>query len=208
MDRTLVRKDTATLYVRWQRRRGDATPLDVLRVAWWMVQYGLGVIDAQRVAARALTGFRDHEEASMIRATERWFQEVVLEHVAEGGRRAVAAHRERGDLLAIVTGSTRYAAGPLARELGIEHVVCTELEVVEGRFTGRIREPMCYGAGKIELAGRVAREHGFRLSEATFYSDSITDLPLLEAVAEPVVVNPDPRLARVARRRGWRVEKW
>src|SRR5690606_34397489 len=115
----------------------------------------------------------------------------------------------RGDLVAIVTGATRYAAEPLAEELGIEHVVCTRLDVSpSGRFTGRVEQPMCYGAGKIALARKVADAHGLRLEEATFYSDSITDLPLLEAVAEPVAVNPDARLARVARARGWPVERW
>src|SRR5256885_1508372 len=102
MDRTLVRIDTATLYVRYRRDKGEATFRDALRVAWWMLQYSFGVIDAERLA----------------------------------------------------------------------------------------------------------REQGFSLSDATFYSDSITDLPLLEHVGTPIIVNPDTRLRRVARSRGWRVESW
>jgi len=69
-------------------------------------------------------------------------------------------------------------------------------------------KPMCYGAGKVARAERLARERGFSLSDATFYSDSITDLPLLERAGEAVVVNPDGRLRRVARRRGWSVLRW
>jgi phosphoserine phosphatase len=77
-----------------------------------------------------------------------------------------------------------------------------------GRFTGLPLPPLCYGEGKVERAERLAREIGFRLEEATFYSDSISDLPLLERVAVPVCVNPDPRLRRAASRRRWRIERW
>lgn len=209
MDRTLVRVDTATLYVRYQRDVGEADARAQLRVAWWLAQYSLGVIDAEGVAERALADFRGRRERWMEVACRDWYRRYVREHICEAGRAAVAAHREAGDLVAIVTGATRYAAAPLAEELGIDHVVCTRLEVSpRGRFTGRLEKPMCYGRGKVALAERLGAELGFRVDEATFYSDSITDLPLLEAAAEPVVVNPDRRLERVARRRRWPIERW
>ena len=131
-----------------------------------------------------------------------------LSHVADAGRAAVARHEAEGDVLAIVTGSTPYAALPLARELGIPHVAATRLEVDDGCFTGRVTKPMGYGHGKVVLAEGLAAAHDFSLAESTFYSDSITDLPLLERVKTPVVVNPDRRLRRVAKRRGWRIETW
>ena len=88
-------------------------------------------------------------------------------------------------------------------------VVASELEVdAQGLFTGRFVEPLCLGNGKIVRARRFAEEHGFTLAEAAFYTDSYTDLPLLEVVAEPVIVNPDPRLERLAKKRGWRIEEW
>lgn len=208
MDRTLVRVDTATLYVRYQRDVGEAGLADVLRVAWWMLQYSLGVIDAPRVAERALRGFRGKEEEWLRSTCEGWFTDYVLPHVTDAGRAAVQRHLVAGDCVAIVTGATPYASLPLARELDIPHVIATELEVDQGRFTGRVRAPMSYGPGKVELTERLARSEGFDLGAATFYSDSITDLPLLERVAEPVVVNPDRRLRRVATERRWRIERW
>jgi HAD superfamily hydrolase (TIGR01490 family) len=209
MDRTLIRKDTATLYTRYRRDIGEASWRDGMQVAWWVLRYTFGVIDAQRVALEALQSFRGKQEAWMISSCEEWFRSYVLEHVCAAGREAVRRHRDAGDLVAIVTGATPYAARPLARELGIDTVVCTELEVDDsGCFTGKLREPMCYGTGKIELAGRLATQHEFCLEHSTFYSDSITDLPLLERVATPIAVNPDARLRRIARRRGWRVETW
>jgi phosphoserine phosphatase len=107
-----------------------------------------------------------------------------------------------------VTGATPYAARPLARELGIDHVVCTELELDGGCFTGQVVPPLGYGHGKVTLAERLAERLGFSLEDSVFYTDSITDLPLLERVRERVIVNPDARLRRLARERGWPVEQW
>ncbi len=209
MDRTLIRRETASLYVRYQRDRGEAGWRDSARVSLWVLQYTFGIIDAPDVAARVFRQLAGTHETVFSARADDWFRLHVEPHVADLGRVAVEAHRRRGDVLAIVTGATPYTTRPLARLLGIEHVVASELEVDDGgRFTGRPSLPLCYGAGKIQRAARLAESSAFRLEESTFYSDSFTDLPLLEHVAEPVVVNPDARLARVARRRGWRVERW
>jgi HAD superfamily hydrolase (TIGR01490 family) len=209
MDRTLVKKDTAVLYTRYRRDLGEATMKDALQVGWWAIQYTLGVIDAPRVAVQALQNFKGKEEQWLVDQCAGWFKEYVLPHVQQKGREAVERHRAQGDFIAIVTGATRYAAEPLARELAVEKVVCTTLEVdPAGCFTGLPIEPLCYGPGKLELARRVAEREGIALSSATFYSDSITDLPLLEAVGKPIVVNPDSRLRRAAQKRGWTIERW
>jgi HAD superfamily hydrolase (TIGR01490 family) len=209
MDRTLVRKETASLYVRYQREIGEARRRDLLRVSFWVAQYTLGVIDAPEVAARALKSVAGISESAMSTRCDDWFRRWVEPHVCDLGRRAVERHRERGDLLAIVTGASSYVARPLGRRLGISNIVASELEVDEGgRFTGRFVAPLCIGEGKVERTKRLAAELGFSLEEATFYTDSCTDLPLLELVAEPVVVNPDTRLRRIAAKRGWRVETW
>lgn len=209
LDRTLVRKDTATLYVKWQREVGLATTRDLVRTMWWVAQYTFGVLDAHAVAKRAIATLAGKPEQQMIDECERWYVSHVLPHVSGEARRAVERHTESGDLVAIVTGATPYVARPLARTLGIPHVVTSELEVdARGAFTGRSKDPLCYGEGKVTRAARLAEAHGFDLAKAVFYTDSLTDLPLLERVAERVCVNPDPRLRRLAKKRGWRIESW
>jgi HAD superfamily hydrolase (TIGR01490 family) len=208
LDRTLVRVDTATLYTRYERRIGAATRLDAVKVAWWLLQYGFGVLDAPKIVGKVLAKYAGMEEREMRRRSDEWYGEYVVPHIAEAGRRAVARHQARGDLVAIVTSATPYAADPLAAELCIEHVLCNRLEVEAGRFTGELVPPFCYGRGKIDCAEALAREQGFELGEASFYSDSITDLPLLERVGTPVCVNPDARLRRTALERGYRIEHW
>jgi HAD superfamily hydrolase (TIGR01490 family) len=174
-----------------------------------VAQYTLGVIDAHAVAKRAIGTLAGKPERVMIAECDAWFLTHVLPHVADEGRRAVERHRAAGDLVAIVTGATPYVARPLARTLGIDHVISSELEVDDrGVFTGRPLDPLCFGEGKVTRTELLAKAHGFALGDAVFYTDSLTDMPLLSRVGERVVVNPDPRLRRLAKKRGWRIEAW
>src|SRR5262245_37811024 len=104
LDRTLVRKETATLYVKWQRTVGQANTRDLLRVMVWVAKYTFGILDAQAGAARAISTLAGKPEGEMIRECDAWFESHVLPHVADEGRRAVARHLAAGDLVAIVTG--------------------------------------------------------------------------------------------------------
>ncbi len=208
LDLTIVRVDTARLYVRYQRQIGEATLRDALQVAWWVVLYRFNLIDAPRVAVRALAQLKGMPEIVLAARCDDWFHRYVERHICDRARLTVAEHRIRGDLLAMVTGASPYAARPIARTLGIEHVLATRLEVRDGIFTGSPVFPLCYAEGKVQQARELLARHDLGLQDAVFYSDSITDLPLLEAVGTPVVINPDPGLARVARQRGWRVERW
>jgi HAD superfamily hydrolase (TIGR01490 family) len=209
MDRTLVRKETASLYVRYQRRIGEAKTRDLLRVTYWALQYTFGVLDTETIAARVARSFEGMPEERLATRCEELFASDILPHVASAGRRAVTRHQSAGDVVAIVTGASPYVSRPLARLLDIEHVVASAFEVDDrGLFTGKLLKPLCVGEGKLTRARAFAVEHGFALEESVFYTDSITDLPLLEAVGERVCVNPDPRLRRLARSRGWRIEAW
>jgi len=209
LDRTLVRVDTPRLYTRYRRQLGEATFRDSLQVAWWVLQYSVGVIDAPRVARKALESFAGKEESWLIQSCDEWFPQYVLPEIQARGREIVKSHREAGDLVAIVTAATSYVAHPVARELGIDHVICSELELDENRrFTGKVIEPLCYGEGKIVRAGALLEREGIGFDKVTFFSDSITDLSLLSKVDVPVAVNPDRRLLRAARARGWQVQNW
>jgi HAD superfamily hydrolase (TIGR01490 family) len=209
LDRTLIRRESASLYVAYQRSIGEATLVDQLRMGWWVAQYTLGVIDAEAVAKKAFETVRGKSEVGMIARCDDWVRNYVAPHLTDGARRTVADHQAAGDLVAIVTGATTYTAWPIARRLGISHVLATELTLdAEGCFTGSAVDPICYGSGKVKRVEALGAREGFAFEDCVFYTDSYTDLPLLEKVAEPVAVNPDVRLEREAKRRGWRVETW
>ncbi len=209
LDRTLIRRESASLYVAYQREQGEATLVDQARMAWWVVQYTLGIIDVEAVATRVFRSVRGMSAVAMSARCDDWVRNWVAPHISDGARRAVERHRVAGDLLVIVTGATSFTAWPIARRLGIANVLSTELAVdADGLFTGEAVPPLCYGVGKVTRVAALAEQEGFTFDQCVFYTDSLTDLPLLERVGEPVAVNADIRLGREAKRRGWRQENW
>src|SRR5439155_1595317 len=141
-------------------------------------------------------------EKELEELAERIFARAIAAAIYPESRTLVQAHRRRGHTLALVSSATRYQVEPLARELGIPHVLCTRLEVENGRLTGRHVWPTCYGGGKALAARALAREQGVELRQSYFYTDSDEDLPLLEIVGRARPTNPSRRLAAIARRRG------
>jgi len=209
MDKTLLDTSSGQLYARYLYRFGRMGRRELAQVFWWGVLSRLGVLDMQKLLPRLLAGAAGDDEQAIRALCDRWFVEEVLPHLTRRGQQRVAEHRARGDVVAIVSASTQYVVGPLAAYLGIPgQYVCTHLVSRDGRLTGEIEPPACYGSGKVVWAERFAAEQGVDLSASTFYTDSISDLPLLERVAHPVAVNPDLRLRRLARRRGWPIEQF
>ena len=128
---------------------------------------------------------------------ERALHRALAAAVYPESRALVRAHQRKGHTVAIVSSATRYQIEPLARDLGIEHVLCTRLEVEDGRFTGRRREARPATArARRDAARELAAAHGVDLDESCFYTDSDEDLPLLDIVGRPRPTNPNRALAR------------
>jgi HAD superfamily hydrolase (TIGR01490 family) len=205
MDHTLIAGNSGYLYLKFLRREGRVALFELLQSLWWLTQYRLNLIDMKTVARRAFAKMAGSDEGELRLRNQEWFDAMVKPVIYREAALLVAQHRAQGHLTAIVTASTTYAATPLARHLGIDQVICTDLGIRDGRFTGSVHEPFCYGEGKAHWVRRLCEREGVDLSRSYFYTDSFSDLPLLEAVGERVVVNPDYKLRRVAKTRGWKI---
>ncbi len=204
LDNTILSTSSGRLWIRYLRQTRRLSRRQEAAIWGWVGLYALGLLDFPHLMARVMAGATGQDEAETWALCRRWFDELVLGYVAEGARAAIDRHRAEGHHVAIVTASTPYAAGPVAAHLGLGSAyLATRLEVRAGRFTGRLIEPACHGAGKVYWVDRYASEHDIDLASSFFYTDSINDLPLLEHVGHPVAVNPDRKLARLARQRGW-----
>lgn len=207
MDRTLLDTSSGVLYTRYLYRNGLIGRRDLARVLWWGLLTRLGALDMYRMIPRLLADAAGDDEQEMRDLCDQWFVQDVRGHLTERGQQRLRDHQAQGHVVAIVSGSTQYVVRPLAEHLGIPgNYVCTHLESRNGRLTGHVRPPVCYGPGKVVWAERFAAEHDVDLSISYFYTDSISDLPLLERVGHPVAVNPDLRLRRLAQVRGWTTE--
>ena len=208
LDRTFVRVNTARLYARWQYREGHARRRDLAKVTWWVLRYTLGGLDAEAVARRLVQNMAGRAEADFASAVDGCVEAEVLPQVAPEAMRELERRKAEGYLCALLTATSSYAAESLARRVGIDHVLASRFAVADGRFTGDIVEPFCYGEGKVRAVEAWVRERDVDLARSAFFTDSASDLPMLERVGEPVAINPDPRLRWQARRRGWPVRWW
>jgi len=129
----------------------------------------------------------------------------LLARVRPESRRLVELHRAAGRATYIVSASPVELVEPLAKALGMTAGIGTRSEIKDGVYTGELAGPFCYGPGKVEAMQELARWEGLDLERCWAYSDSASDLPMMEAVGHPVAVNPDPKLERVAGQRGWPV---
>ncbi len=127
----------------------------------------------------------------------------ILPLITPAARALVQQHRARGDILLIITATNSFITAPIAAEFDIPHLIATEPEQIDGRFTGKVAGTPSYREGKVERLASWMHDHHQTLAGSWFYSDSHNDLPLLNQVDHPVVVNADPTLAAHARERGW-----
>ncbi len=205
IDGTMISGSSGPLYMKFLYRRGEVGLLAVAEMLYFYGLYRLGLLDIGRAAERSSRWIRGKQEVDIMAQCRRWYRHEVRSHLYLDMIAEVKRHRQAGHLVCILSSATRYLAEPMAEDLEIDHFLVTRLEVKDGLFTGRVVPPLCYGDGKIYWAEKFASENGVDLADSFFYTDSVTDLPMLEAVGNPRVVKPDPRLKVIARKRGWRV---
>lgn len=208
IDHTVLEINSGSRWIGHMYRTKQMSLVGIGRAMVWLAQYRFGLLDYEAMAARVLAGYAGKAVEPIAREVAEWFARDVAWAICKEARTAVDRHRDAGDLVVLLTSATQFLTEPVATALAIDHWLCTRIEVDAGVFTGRYRVPACYGPGKVRYAEEFAAAHGVDLGASYFYTDSYTDLPMLERVGQPRVVNPDPRLRRLARARGWPVEIW
>ena len=209
LDKTLISRNSATLWIRFELAAGRVSRWQALHALTYVVRYSLGSVDMEGAIRRSVASIAGQPEAVLRERALRFYDGLVRPLYRPGAAAAIAAHRAAGDRLVLLTSSSNYVSELVCRDLGLDDYLCNRFEVdADGRYTGRPIEPLCFGSGKVELASRHAERSQLSLADAVFYTDSISDLPMLEAVGRPVAVHPDPRLRRAAKQRGWEIVEW
>jgi putative phosphoserine phosphatase/1-acylglycerol-3-phosphate O-acyltransferase len=203
LDGTLVAVFSAIEFVRDAVLGGRMSAADFAQAVATATRFQLGQIGFSAFVAGtsgALAGGREDEFREI---GERLFRDRLAAAIYPESRALVEAHQRRGHTVCVVSAATPYQVEPLARDMDIEHILCTRLEVKDGVFTGAVLRPTVYGEGKASAVRRFARARKVRVRESYFYTDSDEDLPLLDLVGKPRPTNPNRRLAEIAVKRGW-----
>jgi HAD superfamily hydrolase (TIGR01490 family) len=205
LDKTIIAGSSALAFSRPFLRQGLISRRAALRSGYAQMLLLLSGADAStmeslRAGISALcTGW----EVARIRAiVAETLHDIVAPLVYAEATELIDEHRAAGDEVVVLSASGLEVVEPIAALVGADRCLATRMTVEDGRYTGVV-EYYCYGAEKAEAARRIAAEQGYDLADCRAYSDSITDLPLLEAVGHPTAVNPDRALRREAELRGW-----
>ena len=205
-DGTVIYGYSAFTYLREQIKRGDVTPKQLLELVRVMSDFGLGNMGFSGLMAVASQYLSGIDEAEYLAFADKLYKDHIAKLIYPESRALIEAHLRKGHTVALISAATPYQVMPAAKELGIENVFCTNLEVINGKFTGAVIKPTCYGMGKVDAAEKMIDSHGVDIRQSFFYSDSDEDIQLLEFVGRPRPLNPNKRLRRIASGRGWPVQ--
>lgn len=209
MDHTVISIDCDVSWKYFLSSEGLAPASDCAKADHFLEIYHKGESSCEEFVEFQLHEFIGNTENEMQELAQRHFESAVRKTVYPSAQLEIENLLTLDIPIVLLTGTNRIIAEPVARLLGMSDLIATELEILDERFTGKIIEPYLMKEGKVKLADEYCSANHTSLNEAVFYADSITDVPLLEKVGRPVVINPNgKKLLELAKSRKWRIEHW
>jgi HAD superfamily hydrolase (TIGR01490 family) len=206
LDNTLLAGDSDYLWGVFLLEKGlvDAELYEQANTRFYQ-QYADGELDIHEFLNFSLSPLATIPTATLSALHEEFMEKHVRPMMTTLGQEKVEQHRQAGDTILIITATNRFVTAPIATAFGVEHLIATEPEISDGRYTGKVAGTPSFQQGKITRLNEWMQQHGTTLEHSTFYSDSHNDLPLLEIVSKPVAVDPDPQLKTIATDRNWEI---
>ena len=167
--------------------------------------YQAGKLDINAFLEFVFTPLKENPMTDLLKWRNAYLQQKIMPIMLPKAQALVEQHRQQGDTLLIITATNSFLTAPIAEKLGIENLIATDPEMVDGRFTGKVAGIPSFQHGKVSRLQDWLTQHQQTLTDSIFYSDSHNDLPLLEKVETPVAVDPDDTLRQVAEQRGWKI---
>ncbi len=209
LDETLIDGDCASLWSHEMAKIGWVDGESFLRKdAELMAEYTFGRLAMEDYMAFSLAPLVGRTAEEVAHVVGPFVEEVIEPLIYSDAMRCLAEHRKAGDRILVISASAEFLVGAVAERLGISEVLAIQLEEQHGFYSGNTRGVLTYREGKVTRLREWAEAAGESSDGAHFYSDSINDLPLLEQVAHPHVVNPDPVLREQAGIRSWPIHQW
>lgn len=203
-DGTLIAGYSATVFLRDALLRREVGPEKIVQAVLAGLEMRLRGADVTRLVELAAVQWAGRPESELEDLSRKLFHDHVAGMIYPEARDVVKAHQRRGHTVVIATSATRYQAAPVAEDLGIEHVLSSRADVLNGILTGRLGGSVLWGENKAAAVRQFARSHRITLSKSYGYADGDEDVPFLSAVGVPHPLNPQSQLAAYARREGWR----
>ncbi len=204
LDNTLLGGDSDYLWGRFLVEQGfvdgDYYERENLR---YYEEYKSGSLDIYEFLRFSLRPLAEHDMQTLQAWHQRFMAEKISPIMLPKATELLQKHRHAGDYLLIITATNSFVTAPIAKILGVDHILATEPELIGGRYTGEVSGTPCFQQGKVTRLNEWLAQSGHNLADSWFYSDSHNDLPLLEMVAHPVAVDADETLSAHAEAKGW-----
>lgn len=168
-------------------------------------EYKAGTLNINEYLQFSLTPLTHHSLDQLDQLHQEFMRNYIEPMMLEKAWQLLQDHRAQGDYLLIITATNGFVTRPIATRLGVDDIIATDPEIVDGKYTGKFIGVPSFQQGKVIRLQDWIKEKNFSLDDAFFYSDSINDLPLLEQVANPVAVDPDAKLREIAEARNWKI---
>ncbi|MEP2989159.1 MAG: HAD-IB family hydrolase [Parasphingorhabdus sp.] len=207
-DGTIIAGYSATAMLQEKIKRREMTAEELVQTVNVIAQYSTGNMGFSGLMSGAAKFMKGVTEESYFEFGEELYEKHIAKKVYPEARALIEAHQAKGHTVAIVSSATIYQIEPTARDLDIEHVLCSQYEVENGEFTGNIIRPLCFGEGKVIASEKLAERMNLDLDQSYFYSDSYDDIELLERVGKPRPLNPNGKLREAAKENDWPLEKY
>ncbi|MBV6494735.1 MAG: putative phosphatase [Turneriella sp.] len=208
LDETLLSKNSGRIFWDYCNKNGFYTPTENALLGISLLKYLLRFDDTEDFVRGWAKIFAGWSEDKMLAISKKFFNEAIYPIMRPAAIDEVEKHKKSGGKVVILSASTPYICNPVGEALGIDGVICTHLEVKDGKFTGNFASPYIFGEQKHLSALKYADEHGIDLKHAYYYGDAFTDRFVMEAVGNPVCVTPDRKLRAHAKTNDWRIVEW
>jgi len=207
VDQTVVRKTTTEYFLLTAMRDGIIRFSQISRLPFDWIKYKLAVMDMDFIehTVKKLAGI---EKEDLRRVSEKSYRNHIRQNIYSGAAELISNALGRGDRVIFATSSFDFIIKPLEEHFGIEGSIACELEYKDGKTTGNLVGYSSFGPKKKTAAQVWLEKNGVKKEDVSFYSDSYTDIPLLEYCGNPVAVNPDRILLREAKTRGWKIMRF
>lgn len=208
LDHTILNNNSGRLIAARAYKEKLLSPADLVQGLLLSVFYRMHVLKAEKIMNKMTDWLKGIPEEKIRALTERVFNDGIKQAVRQKAVDEIASHQSANARSVLLSAAMDSVCAPVKEMLKMDDMICTEMEVIDGYFSGRPKGAFCYGKEKLTQARKYCENNNFSLETAFYYADSISDLALLEAVGNPLCVTPDAKLAKIALKRGWPVLQW
>jgi HAD superfamily hydrolase (TIGR01490 family) len=208
LDRTIIKAVSGNELAKGARKRGLMKVPDLVQALYLSLVYKIGIKDPLKIVYKMTEWVKGMPEETLEKLCQDVYNEVLLPSLHREAGPEIKMHKEKGAKVVILSSSLAPICKGIAASLDIDDIICSKLETIDGVLTGRPSGKLCFGDEKLTRLRKYCELNNSTTESAWYYADAITDLPVLSIVGVPVCINPEKKLLRVARRKGWKVYNW